>query len=89
MPLPQSSKGKTYAQSEVHYLTSTQFLVLSRDGHGHGDDDDEADSVYKCVQSGCRGRAESFSVSAELDIRLLFFSFLLFTAALSATDKRT
>ncbi|KAG8743757.1 hypothetical protein FRC10_011477 [Ceratobasidium sp. 414] len=60
VPLPQSSKGKSFAQSEVHYLSSTQFLVLSRDGHGHGDDDEEAKSDYK--------QADLFDISNATDI---------------------
>ncbi|KAB5592254.1 hypothetical protein CTheo_4299 [Ceratobasidium theobromae] len=60
VPLPQSKKGKTYAQSEIHALTSTQFLVLSRDGHGHGDDDNEAKSDYK--------QADLFDISNATDI---------------------
>ncbi|QRV99558.1 hypothetical protein RhiJN_27577 [Ceratobasidium sp. AG-Ba] len=60
VPLPQSSKGKTFAQSEIHYLSSTQFLVLSRDGHGHGDDDQEAKSSYK--------QADLFDISKATDI---------------------
>ncbi|CAE6398928.1 unnamed protein product [Rhizoctonia solani] len=60
VPLPQSKKGKTYAQSEIHALTSTQFLILSRDGHGHGDDDNEAKSDYK--------QADLFDISNATDI---------------------
>jgi len=38
VPLPISSnKGKVYAASELHYLSPTIFLALSRDGKGHGD----------------------------------------------------
>lgn len=47
VPLPQSKKGKTYAQSEIHYLSPTTFLILARDGNGHGDDDTE--SSYKQI----------------------------------------
>jgi hypothetical protein len=47
VPLPQSKKGKTFSQSEIHFLSSTTFLVLSRDGNGHGDEDTE--SSYKQV----------------------------------------
>ncbi|MCJ1354055.1 MAG: hypothetical protein MMC33_004042 [Icmadophila ericetorum] len=39
LPVYTSNKGKSKvaAQSEIHYLTDTQFLVLSRDsGSGHG-----------------------------------------------------
>ncbi len=35
--LPITSDGKVAAQSEMHYISSTQFLVLARDsGAGHG-----------------------------------------------------
>ncbi|KAG8908978.1 hypothetical protein FRB99_000081 [Tulasnella sp. 403] len=47
VPLPQTDKGKTLAQSEIHYLDGKKFLVLSRDGHGNGDD--ESTSAYKSV----------------------------------------
>ncbi|CAE6427449.1 unnamed protein product [Rhizoctonia solani] len=60
VPLPQSKKGKTYAQSEIHALTSTQFLILSRDGHGHGDDGNDAKSDYK--------QADLFDISNATDI---------------------
>lgn len=43
--LPQSSKGKTYASSELHIIDSTTFLVLARDGNGFGDTDSK--SSYK------------------------------------------
>lgn len=45
VPLPQSDKGKTFAQSEVHYVSPGVFLVLARDGDGHGGDDNN--SAYK------------------------------------------
>ncbi|EIN10940.1 hypothetical protein PUNSTDRAFT_133002 [Punctularia strigosozonata HHB-11173 SS5] len=45
VPLPQNSKGNTLAQSEMHFLSPTTFLVLARDGKGHGDDD--TSSSYK------------------------------------------
>lgn len=48
VPLPQSSKPATYAQSEIHWLNKNQFLVLARDGDGQGGSD--AKSTYKCVQ---------------------------------------
>ncbi|CAE6453719.1 unnamed protein product [Rhizoctonia solani] len=60
VPLPQSKKGKTYAQSEIYALTLTQFLVLSRDGHGHGDDGNDAKSDYK--------QADLFDISDATDI---------------------
>ena len=45
VPLPQSKKGKTRAQSEVHFVSPNVFLVLARDGDGHGGSDDK--SSYK------------------------------------------
>ncbi len=45
VPLPQSSKGKTLAASEIHFVSENVFLVLSRDGDGHGGDDNN--SKYK------------------------------------------
>lgn len=45
VPLPQSKKNKTFAASEIHFVSEGVFLVLSRDGNGHGDDDSE--SSYK------------------------------------------
>lgn len=47
VPLPQISKGKTIAASELHFVSPTIFLVLSRDGKGHGDDDTSAN--YKHI----------------------------------------
>jgi hypothetical protein len=47
VPLPQSGKGKTYGQSELHYLTKKKFLVLSRDSDGMGSD--ESKSGYKGI----------------------------------------
>ena len=47
VPLPQSSKPETYAQSEIHWLNKNQFLVLARDGSGQGGG--SAKSAYKCV----------------------------------------
>jgi hypothetical protein len=47
VPLPQSGKGNTLAQSELLWLNDHQFLVLARDGNGAGDSDTE--SKYKCV----------------------------------------
>ncbi|TBU59301.1 esterase-like activity of phytase-domain-containing protein [Dichomitus squalens] len=45
VPLPQSKKGKTYASSELHFVSDNVFLVLSRDSDGHGGDDNN--SAYK------------------------------------------
>ena len=42
MPLPQSKKGNTLAQSEVHFVSPNIFFVLARDGDGHGGDDDKS-----------------------------------------------
>jgi len=47
VPLAQSSKGKTRAQSEIYFLNDKQFLVLARDGDGHGSD--ELKTGYKNV----------------------------------------
>jgi hypothetical protein len=47
VPLPQSSKPETYAQSEIHRLNKDQFLVLARDANGNGGS--SAKAVYKCV----------------------------------------
>ncbi|KIP05896.1 hypothetical protein PHLGIDRAFT_128612 [Phlebiopsis gigantea 11061_1 CR5-6] len=47
VPLPQSKKNKTFAASEIHFVSEGVFLVLSRDGNGHGDDDSE--SSYKGI----------------------------------------
>jgi hypothetical protein len=43
VPLPQSSKPATYAQSEIHWLNKNQFLVLARDANGRGSDTAKAD----------------------------------------------
>ncbi|THH12399.1 hypothetical protein EW145_g61 [Phellinidium pouzarii] len=37
VPLPQSSKNKTRAQSETHFISENVFIVLARDGNGNGD----------------------------------------------------
>ncbi|KAF8604345.1 hypothetical protein BDV93DRAFT_492130 [Ceratobasidium sp. AG-I] len=79
VPLPQSSKGKTYAQSEVHALSSTQFLVLSRDGHGHGDDDDEPKSDYK--------QADLIDISKATDIHGTKFDQTTAAAPKGVLDK--
>lgn len=47
VPLPQSKKNKTRAQSEMHYAGPSTFLVLARDGSGKGSDPDDTDSSYK------------------------------------------
>ncbi|EXJ92572.1 hypothetical protein A1O3_01124 [Capronia epimyces CBS 606.96] len=43
LPLPTDSSGRVAAQSEMHYISPTQFLVLARDsGRGHGQDKSES-----------------------------------------------
>lgn len=37
----------TAAQSEIHYISDTQFFVLGRDGNGRGEDDTE--SLYRQI----------------------------------------
>ncbi|KAH9919965.1 esterase-like activity of phytase-domain-containing protein [Epithele typhae] len=58
VPLPLSSKGKTFPQSEIHFVSEDVFLVLSRDGDGHGGDDNN--SAYK--------QADLFDISGATDI---------------------
>lgn len=44
--LPVLSTGRVAGQSEIHYISETQFLVLARDsGAGHGQDSSE--SIYR------------------------------------------
>lgn len=50
VPLPRKAKNNhTFAQSEFHYLTDTQFLVLARDGNGNGDGVGNEKSDYKNI----------------------------------------
>ncbi|KAI0746830.1 esterase-like activity of phytase-domain-containing protein [Daedaleopsis nitida] len=58
VPLPQSKKGKTLAQSEIHFVSENVFLVLARDADGHGGDDDN--SAYK--------QADLFDITNATDI---------------------
>ncbi|KAG9052526.1 hypothetical protein FS842_009723 [Serendipita sp. 407] len=58
VPLPQSSKPETYAQSEIHWMNKDQFLVLARDGKGNGDSN--AKAAYKSI--------DIFDVSAATNI---------------------
>jgi hypothetical protein len=51
VPLPQSSKPNTLAQSEFLWLNKNQFLVLARDGNGAGGSNTK--SKYKCVSPLC------------------------------------
>ncbi|KAF2828792.1 hypothetical protein CC86DRAFT_380660 [Ophiobolus disseminans] len=44
--LPVLSTGRVASQSEIHYISESQFLVLSRDsGAGHGQD--KSESIYR------------------------------------------
>jgi hypothetical protein len=44
--LPVLSNGRVASQSEIHYISKDQFLVLARDsGAGHGQD--SSDSIYR------------------------------------------
>jgi hypothetical protein len=48
LPLPKDSTGRVAAQSEIHYVSATQFLVLARDSNrGHGME--KTDSRYRHV----------------------------------------
>ncbi|KIM32609.1 hypothetical protein M408DRAFT_6128 [Serendipita vermifera MAFF 305830] len=58
VPLPQSSKPETYAQSEIYWLNKNQFLVLARDGNGQGGSDPK--SAYKA--------ADIFDISSATNI---------------------
>jgi hypothetical protein len=58
--LPLTPSGKVAGQSEIHYISDTQFLVLARDsGAGHGQDDSE--SKYR--------NADVFDISAATNIK--------------------
>lgn len=63
VPLPlyaSGNKKKTALQSEIHYLSPTQFLVLARDsGAGHGQSSSQ--SLYR--------HADVFDISAATDIK--------------------
>ncbi|KAG5635359.1 hypothetical protein H0H81_011548 [Sphagnurus paluster] len=58
VPLPQSSKGKTYACSEIRYVSPGVFLALARDGDGRGGGDNK--SGYK--------QADLFTINGATDI---------------------
>ncbi|KAH8825308.1 phytase-like domain-containing protein [Flagelloscypha sp. PMI_526] len=58
VPSPQSKKGNTRGQSEIHFIGHDIFLVLSRDGDGKGSD--ETESSYK--------QADLFSIADATDI---------------------
>lgn len=49
VPLPQTSKGKTIAANEVHFISPTIFLILTRDSLGHGGDDGDPTSKHKNI----------------------------------------
>ena len=57
--LPQDPTGRTAAQSEVHYLSETQFLVLNRDS-GRGKGTSDSTSVYR--------HADIFDISGATNI---------------------
>ena len=58
--LPLLPSGKVAGQSEIHYISETQFLVLARDGDaGHGQDSSE--SVYR--------NADVFDISKATNIK--------------------
>ncbi|KAG6835222.1 hypothetical protein H0H93_003765 [Arthromyces matolae] len=58
VPLPQDSKGKTLASSDIHFISPGVFLALARDGNGHGDTTDS--SKYK--------HADLFTIKGATDI---------------------
>ncbi|KAL9624748.1 MAG: hypothetical protein Q9160_001102 [Pyrenula sp. 1 TL-2023] len=63
IPLPQYYDGKkntTAAQSEIHYISPTQFLVLARDSDA-GRGQDETQSLYR--------HADVFDISSATNIR--------------------
>ncbi|KAF2190995.1 hypothetical protein K469DRAFT_622247 [Zopfia rhizophila CBS 207.26] len=58
--LPVLSNEKVAAQSEIHFISSEQFLVLARDsGAGHGQE--ESQSIYR--------NADIFDISKATDIK--------------------
>ena len=73
VPLPQTSKGKTLAQSEIHFVKENVFLVLARDGDGHGGDDDKSSYKYGLVHhsyiySSYLRQADLFDITNATDI---------------------
>lgn len=60
VPLPILPSGKVAGQSEMHFISETQFLVLARDGGaGHGQESSE--SVYR--------NADVFDISKATNIK--------------------
>jgi hypothetical protein len=58
--LPLTPSGKVAGQSEIHFISETQFLILARDsGAGHGQD--ESESKYR--------NADIFDISKATDIK--------------------
>jgi hypothetical protein len=57
--LPQTSSGTTAAQSEIHYISDTQFLILSRDS-GAGQGQPTSQSLYR--------HADIFDISSATNI---------------------
>lgn len=64
--LPVLPTGRVAGQSEIHYISETQFLVLSRDsGAGHGQDKSEsiyrnADVIDISKATNVKGKADAF-----------------------------
>jgi hypothetical protein len=60
VPLPLLPTDKPAGQSEMHYISPTQFLILSRDSNaGHGQEDSE--SIYR--------NADVFDISKATNIK--------------------
>ncbi|EXJ85504.1 hypothetical protein A1O1_05868 [Capronia coronata CBS 617.96] len=60
LPLPKDPAGRVAAQSEIHFVSPTQFLVLARDSNrGHGQKN--SDSRYRHV--------DVYDISKATDIR--------------------
>ena len=60
VPLPVLPTEKVAGQSEIHFISDTQFLVLARDsGAGHGQE--KAESIYR--------NADVFDISGATDIK--------------------
>lgn len=53
VPLPVSSKGKTRASSEVHFVSPGIFFSLSRDANGRGSDDNSSSYKYVLALMPC------------------------------------
>ncbi|CAI6340151.1 unnamed protein product [Periconia digitata] len=60
VPLPVLPTGKVAGQSELHFISETQFLVLARDG-GAGHGQDASESIYR--------NADVFDISKATNIK--------------------